>query len=155
MKRSEKPTFSMTLGYSSLLTLHSSLSQGVVFSVAQSATPLWASGIAIVTKPPRARPLIHALLQSFVQQNDAILFPVQALDMVPTLSTEQRQRVRKRIQLKACTNRSLPRQSCIRAAHPCSFARCFSSALVIPAPHYGSNGTLCNVPLLLSVTMRD
>ena len=70
-------------------------------------------------------------------------FPVQALDMVQTPSTEQKQRVRKWIQLKAYTNSSLPRQSCIRAAHPCSFVRCFSSALVIPAPHYDSNGMLC------------
>ena len=63
--------------------------------------------------------------------------------MVQTPSTEQKQRVRKWIQLKAYTNSSLPRQSCIRAAHPCSFVRCFSSALVIPAPHYDSNGMLC------------
>nr|DAY70215.1 MAG TPA: hypothetical protein [Caudoviricetes sp.] len=40
MKRSEKPTSSMTLGYSSLLTLHSSLPQGVVLSIAQSVAPL-------------------------------------------------------------------------------------------------------------------
>ena len=52
MKRSEKPTSSMTLGYSPLLTLHSSLSQGVVLSIAQSVAPLWASSIAVVAKPP-------------------------------------------------------------------------------------------------------
>lgn len=42
----------MTLGYSSLLTLHSSLPQGVVLSIAQSVAPLWASSIAVVAKPP-------------------------------------------------------------------------------------------------------
>lgn len=42
----------MTLGYSSLLTLHSSLSQGVVLSIAQSVAPLWDSSIAVVAKPP-------------------------------------------------------------------------------------------------------
>ena len=34
----------------------------------------------------------------------------------------------------ARTDRPLLRQSCIRAAHSCSFTRCFNSALVIPLP---------------------
>ena len=51
----------------------------------------------------------------------------------------------------ARTGRPLLRQSCIRADHSCSFARCFNSALVIlTPPQYNSSGTFRNVPLLLS-----
>ena len=44
--------------------------------------------------------MIRAHFQSFVQQDEAILFPVQALDAVSPPSAEQKQRVGKRIQLK-------------------------------------------------------
>ena len=51
----------------------------------------------------------------------------------------------------ARTGSPLLRQSCIRADHSCSFARCFNSALVIlTPPQYNSSGTFRNVPLLLS-----
>ena len=43
---------------------------------------------------------IRALLQSLVRQNEAVPFPVQALDTVSPPSTEQKQRVGKRIQFK-------------------------------------------------------
>ena len=48
----------------------------------------------------RARPLVRALFQSLVQQDEAVLFPVQALDPVPPPSAEQEQCVGKWIQLK-------------------------------------------------------
>ena len=48
----------------------------------------------------RARPLIRALFQSLVQQDEAVLFPVQALDAVPPPSAEQEQCVGKWIQFK-------------------------------------------------------
>ena len=57
----------------------------------------------------RARPLIRALLQSLVQQDEAILFPVQALDTVSPPSAEQEQRVGKRIQFKLLLDE--PRQT--------------------------------------------
>ena len=44
--------------------------------------------------------MIRALLQSLVQQDEAVLFPVQALDTVSPPSAEQEQRVGKRIQFK-------------------------------------------------------
>ena len=48
----------------------------------------------------RARPLVRALLQSLVQQDEAIFFPVQALDTVSPPSAKQEQCVGKWIQLK-------------------------------------------------------
>ena len=48
----------------------------------------------------RARPLIRALFQSLVQQDKAVLFPVQALDPVSPPPAEQEQCVGKRIQFK-------------------------------------------------------
>ena len=48
----------------------------------------------------RARPLIRALFQSLVQQDEAVLFPVQALDPVPPTPAEQEQCVGKWIQFK-------------------------------------------------------
>ena len=57
----------------------------------------------------RARPLIRALLQSLVQQDEAILFPVQALDAVSPPSAEQKQRVGKWIQFKLLLDE--PRQT--------------------------------------------
>ena len=48
----------------------------------------------------RARPLIRALLQSLVQQDEAIFFPVQVLDPVPPTPAEQEQCVGKWVQLK-------------------------------------------------------
>ena len=48
----------------------------------------------------QARPLVRALFQSLVQQDEAIFFPVQALDTVSPPSAEQEQRVGKRIQFK-------------------------------------------------------
>lgn len=54
-------------------------------------------------------------------------------------------------QIRYCTLSPLLRQSCIRAAHSCSFTRCFNSALVILiSSSNDSNGTFRNVPLLLS-----
>ena len=44
--------------------------------------------------------MIRALFQSLVQQDEAVLFPVQALDTVSPPSTEQKQRVGKWIQFK-------------------------------------------------------
>ena len=44
--------------------------------------------------------MIRALLQSLVQQDEAIFFPVQALDTVSPPSAEQEQRVGKWIQFK-------------------------------------------------------
>ena len=44
--------------------------------------------------------MIRALLQSLVQQDEAILFPVQALDTVSPLSAKQEQCVGKWIQFK-------------------------------------------------------
>lgn len=44
--------------------------------------------------------MIRALLQSLVQQDEAIFFPVQALDTVSPPSAKQEQRVGKRIQFK-------------------------------------------------------
>ena len=57
----------------------------------------------------RARPLVRALFQSLVQQDEAIFFPVQALDTVSSLSAEQKQRVGKRIQFKLLLDE--PRQT--------------------------------------------
>ena len=48
----------------------------------------------------RARPLVRALFQPLVQQDEAVLFPVQALDPVPPPPAEQEQRVGKWIQFK-------------------------------------------------------
>ena len=48
----------------------------------------------------RARPLVRALFQSLVQQDEAVLFPVQALDTVPPPPAEQEQCVGKWVQLK-------------------------------------------------------
>ena len=48
----------------------------------------------------RARPLVRALFQSLVQQDEAVLFPVQALDTVSPPSAEQEQCVGKWIQFK-------------------------------------------------------
>ena len=53
--------------------------------------------------------MIRALLQSLVQQDEAILFPVQALDTVSPPSAEQEQRVGKRIQFKLLLDE--PRQA--------------------------------------------
>ena len=53
--------------------------------------------------------MIRALLQSLVQQDEAVLFPVQALDTVPPPSAEQEQRVGKRIQFKLLLDE--PRQT--------------------------------------------
>ena len=53
--------------------------------------------------------MIRALLQSLVQQDEAILFPVQALDTVSPPSAEQEQRVGKRIQFKLLLDE--PRQT--------------------------------------------
>ena len=48
----------------------------------------------------RARPLIRALFQSLVQQDEAVLFPVQALDTVSPPPAEQEEGVGKWVQLK-------------------------------------------------------
>ena len=48
----------------------------------------------------RARPLVRALFQSLVQQDEAIFFPVQALDAVSPPSAGQEQCVGKWIQFK-------------------------------------------------------
>ena len=48
----------------------------------------------------RARPLVRALFQSLVQQDEAVLFPVQALDTVSPPPAEQEQCVGKWIQFK-------------------------------------------------------
>ena len=53
--------------------------------------------------------MIRALLQSLVQQDEAVLFPVQALDTVSPPSAEQEQRVGKRIQFKLLLDE--PRQT--------------------------------------------
>ena len=53
--------------------------------------------------------MIRALLQSLVQQDEAIFFPVQALDTVSPPSTEQKQRVGKWIQFKLLLDE--PRQA--------------------------------------------
>ena len=53
--------------------------------------------------------MIRALLQSLVQQDEAILFPVQALDAVSPPSAKQEQRVGKRIQFKLLLDE--PRQT--------------------------------------------
>ena len=53
--------------------------------------------------------MIRALLQSLVQQDEAIFFPVQALDTVSPPSAEQEQRVGKRIQFKLLLDE--PRQA--------------------------------------------
>ena len=53
--------------------------------------------------------MIRALLQSLVQQDEAILFPVQALDAVSPPSAEQKQRVGKWIQFKLLLDE--PRQA--------------------------------------------
>ena len=48
----------------------------------------------------RARPLVCALFQSLVQQDEAVLFPVQALDTVSPPPAEQEQCVGKWVQFK-------------------------------------------------------
>ena len=48
----------------------------------------------------RARPLVRALFQSLVQQDEAVLFPVQALDTVSPPPAEQEEGVGKWVQLK-------------------------------------------------------
>ena len=57
----------------------------------------------------RARPLVRALFQSLVQQDEAVLFPVQALDTVSPPSAEQKKRVGKWIQFKLLLDE--PRQA--------------------------------------------
>ena len=57
----------------------------------------------------RARPLVHALFQSLVQQDEAVLFPVQALDPVSLPPAEQEQCVGKWIQFKLLLDE--PRQA--------------------------------------------
>ena len=47
-----------------------------------------------------AWPLETATLQAFVQQQKSIPFPVQCYDSVPASATEQKQRIRKWIQLE-------------------------------------------------------
>ena len=51
-------------------------------------------------------PLVRALFQTFVQQNEAVLFPVQALDAVSPPPTEQEQCVGEWIQLKLLLDHS-------------------------------------------------
>ena len=53
--------------------------------------------------------MIRALLQSLVQQDEAIFFPVQALDTVSPPPAEQEQCVGKRIQFKLLLDE--PRQT--------------------------------------------
>ena len=53
--------------------------------------------------------MVRALFQSLVQQDEAIFFPVQALDTVSPPSAKQEQRVGKRIQFKLLLDE--PRQT--------------------------------------------
>ena len=61
--------------------------------------------------------MIRALFQSLVQQDEAIFFPVQALDTVSPPSAEQEQRVGKRIQFKLLLDE--PRQTIYALAQIC------------------------------------
>ena len=47
-----------------------------------------------------SRPLVNAAFQAFVQQDKAVLLPIQALDPIPAPSAEQKQRVGKRVKVK-------------------------------------------------------
>ena len=61
----------------------------------------WISKIAMCRLSPSCfKRLICALFQSLVQRDEAVLFPVQALDTVSPPPTEQEQCVGKRIQFK-------------------------------------------------------
>ena len=51
-------------------------------------------------------PLVRTLLQAFVQQDKAVLFPVQALDAVSPPPAKQKHRVGERIQFKLLLNHS-------------------------------------------------
>ena len=53
-----------------------------------------------------SRPLVCPLFQAFIQQNEAVLFPVQALDAVSPPPTEQEQCVGEWIQLKLLLDHS-------------------------------------------------
>ena len=64
--------------------------------------------------------MIRALLQSLVQQDEAIFFPVQALDTVSPPSAEQEQRVGKRIQFKLLLDEA--RQAVYALAQICAAA---------------------------------
>ena len=46
------------------------------------------------------RPLVDAALQALVQQNEAVLFPVQSLDPIPAASAEKEQRIGEGIQIE-------------------------------------------------------
>ena len=52
------------------------------------------------------RPLEAAAFQPFIQQHEAITFPVQSLDAVPASATEQKQRVGEWIQMELLLNKS-------------------------------------------------
>lgn len=60
--------------------------------------------VLLCTQFPRLRavpwPLEAPALQSFVQQNKAVPFPVQTLDPVPPSAAEQKQRIAEWVQLK-------------------------------------------------------
>lgn len=47
-----------------------------------------------------SRPLVHSLLQPFVEEDKTIPFPVQTFNPVPPPSAKQKQRIGERVQLK-------------------------------------------------------
>lgn len=53
--------------------------------------------------------MVRTLFQTFVQQNETVLFPVQSLDSIPPSPAKQKQRIGKRIQLKLLLDE--PRQA--------------------------------------------
>ena len=66
----------------------------------------------------QARPLVRALFQSLVQQDEAVLFPVQALDAVSPPPAEQEQGICERIQLKLLLDEA--RQAVYAFAQTCA-----------------------------------
>ena len=46
------------------------------------------------------RPLVHAAFQALIQQDEAVLLPIQGLDPIPPPPAKQKQRIGERIQVK-------------------------------------------------------
>ena len=46
------------------------------------------------------RPLVDAAFQTFVQQDESVLLPVQALDPIPAASAEKEQSIGKRVKVE-------------------------------------------------------
>lgn len=87
------------------------------------------------------RPLVYAALQAFVQEDEAILLPVQALDSIPTSSAEKEECIGKGVKLKFLLYHSR------KAVDP-------FSQICIPAGNEHAVGTVEVIYPSISMSMR-